>query len=96
MFSAGDPGDCDCEGGGSSGATGLPGPPGLNGSPGATGRKGEQGDTGSSGFSGPSGSDVSQVSFQRMVLTALEFVCFEKKKSVHLCRGGLVAGASSV
>lgn len=58
----GDPGDCECQGGGTSGLAGLPGAPGVNGSPGYPGQKGEQGDTGAPGFSGGPGGNVSRFS----------------------------------
>lgn len=57
----GDPGDCACLGGDSSGLPGLPGPSGVNGSPGFPGRKGEPGDPGSPGFNGVQGPAVSKV-----------------------------------
>lgn len=58
----GDPGDCACQGGGTSGSAGLPGAPGVNGSPGYPGQKGEQGDAGTPGFSGGPGANVSRFS----------------------------------
>lgn len=56
---SGDPGDCACLGGGSSGFPGSVGPQGSNGRPGYPGEKGEPGDSGSPGFSGIQGPPVS-------------------------------------
>lgn len=58
----GDPGDCACLGGGSSGLPGRPGAPGINGNPGFPGQKGERGDLGSPGFNGVQGPSVSRSS----------------------------------
>lgn len=57
---SGDPGDCACLGGGTSGSTGSVGSQGSNGRPGYPGEKGEPGDSGSPGFNGIQGPPVSR------------------------------------
>lgn len=57
---SGDPGDCACLGGGTSGSAGSVGPQGSNGRPGYPGEKGEPGDSGSPGFNGIQGPPVSR------------------------------------
>lgn len=59
----GDPGDCECLGGASSGLPGIPGAPGINGNPGFPGQKGERGDLGLPGFNGVQGPSVSRSSW---------------------------------
>lgn len=66
---SGDPGDCACLGGGTSGSAGSVGPQGSNGRPGYPGEKGEPGDSGSPGFNGIQGPPVSRA---LIYLTGLE------------------------
>lgn len=55
---AGENGDCNCLGGGTTAPQGRQGPPGPSGFPGADGVKGEIGDQGFPGPRGPQGYDV--------------------------------------